>query len=90
MRDNGSCTSYKTFHPSPFVIYCDDKSTLDITANHVFHERTKHIEINYHVVGDKVQAEIMHFLPIASKDRVAEIMTKSLHVGPLKNLQRKL
>lgn len=69
-------------HSSPIIIYCDNKSSLHIVANPVFHERMKHIEINFHVFRDEVQAGVLHFLPIASKNQVTDILTKPLHTGP--------
>lgn len=68
-------------HNSPIVIYCDNKSTLHIAANHVFHERIKHVEMDCYVVRDEVQAGTIHLLLVASKEQVADIMTKSLYTG---------
>ena len=34
-------------HPTP--IYCENQSSIQIAHNSVFHERTKHIEIDCHL-----------------------------------------
>ena len=36
-------------------IYCDNQSCVKLSENLVFHDKSKHIEINYHYIRDMVQ-----------------------------------
>jgi len=36
------------------VMYCDNMSSIELASNPVFHARTKHIEVHYHFVREKV------------------------------------
>ena len=58
---------FKVPFEQPSFLYCDNDSVRYIAANPVFHERTKHIEIDCHVVREKLKKGLIHLLPISTQ-----------------------
>jgi histone deacetylase 1/2 len=60
------------------VIYCDNLSNIQLARNPMFHARTKHIEVHYHFIRDKILAGEIDFIYVSTEDQVADIFTKVL------------
>ncbi|XP_019176880.1 PREDICTED: uncharacterized protein LOC109172183 [Ipomoea nil] len=62
----------------PSTLWCDNLGATYLCANPVFHARTKHVEINYHFVRDKVASGEFVVNLVSTKDQLADVFTKPL------------
>lgn len=54
----------------------DNKFAIYLANNPSFHEISKHIELNCHIIGEKIQSQLIHLLPVPSSSQPVDIFTK--------------
>ncbi|MCO5578523.1 hypothetical protein L7F22_032366 [Adiantum nelumboides] len=60
------------------TIYCDNMRSIMLAKNLVYHACTKHIEVHYHVITEKVLAGEIDLVYVKTNDQVEDIFTKAL------------
>jgi hypothetical protein len=72
------------------ILWCDNLGATFLASNPAFHSRTKHIELDFHFVREKVAAGQVQVRFICSQDQTADALTKPLSATRFTILTSKL
>ena len=62
----------------PMVIKADNQGSIALAKNPVFHDRSKHIDIQYHYTRELVRQGKVELSYVSTTDMLADVLTKSL------------
>ena len=71
-------------------LWCDNIGARYLSANPVFHARTKHIEIDFHFVRERVAQKLLDIRYIHTNDQLADGFTKPLVVSKMERFRNNL
>jgi hypothetical protein len=63
---------------APTHIWCDNMGAIALASNPIYHARTKHVEVDYHFIREKVLHKDIAISYLSTHDQLADIFTKGL------------
>ena len=76
--------------PAAAKLWCDNIGAKYLSANPVLHAQTKHIEVDYHFVRERVSKKLLDIDFVPSGDQIADGFTKALPTRQLENFKYNL
>ena len=74
----------------PTVIFEDNQGAIEISKNAKFHNRTKHIDVRFHFIREKVLLNEVKVIYLSTEEMLADVMTKELTKGKFEKLRNML
>ena len=72
-----------------FVLYCDSMSAIYLSKNPVLHSRSKHIDVKYHWVREKLEEKLFLLEKVHTDNNGSDMMTKALPMMKLDSCRSK-
>ncbi len=63
----------------PTRLYEDNTGAIELARNPVHHNRTKHIDITYHFIREKIESGEVEMEHVSTHQQAADLLTKLLH-----------
>jgi hypothetical protein len=61
-----------------FTVFCDNQGAIALSENPGKHSRTKHIDVRYHFIRERVDQGVVVILHVGTSNQAADMLTKGL------------
>ena len=75
---------------TPTTIWCDNNSAIQLCHNHIYHNKTKHIQVKFHFIRSLIQEHQILVDKIHTTEMLADLLTKNVTATVNENLMDKL
>lgn len=72
------------------MVFCDNKSVIQLATNPASNERTKHVDIDCHFIRQHVNFGFLNLIHLPSNQQLADVLTKALLMSKFTELIFKL
>ena len=77
-------------HARTYMIFSDNKSAIELSKDHQYHARTKHVDIRYHFIRWVIEKGSIRLIYCPTKDMLVDTLTKLLANTKAKNFASEL
>ena len=71
-------------------IYGDNTASLYIANNSVYHECTKHVELDCYTIRERINVGMIKTMHVRTHNQLADVLTKALYPSPFRDLISKM
>lgn len=70
--------SLSIYYQPTTIMFCDNRSAIELSKNDLYHDRTKHIDLRYHFIRDCIKDNLFTIIHVPTTEQQADIFTKGL------------
>ena len=70
------------------AIGCDNNNALCLAKHQVYHERSKHIDVQLHFIREKIEEKEVEVFKVHTSENPADMLTKPLQKGKLETCMK--
>ena len=61
------------------LIYSDSSSATKLANNPDYHEKTKHVAVDWYFINEKIEKQDVLLVQVPTKDQLADFLTKAIN-----------